>query len=141
MSGKYSSSRFLAVLLLTLLAASPVAAKDIKLGGQAGSKLPPTMIVLPTIAVAIRTDDGGWKHIKIDTWLAGTDADNAKRLESLKNVIIGKADREFPNRNFETLQSPDQGSAEAKRVIHAAVEASLGHEWKGEVLIKNMMVY
>jgi hypothetical protein len=141
MGKNYSLRRFLAVSLLIALAASPVAAKDIKLGGQAGNKLPPTMIVLPTIAVAIRTEDGGWKHVKIDTWLAGTDVENAKQLESLKNVIIGKADREIPNRNFETLQSPGQGSAEAKRVIHAAVEASLGHEWKGEVLIKNMMVY
>jgi hypothetical protein len=131
----------LAALLLTALTATPVAAKDIRLGGDATTKLAPNMIVLPTIAVAIRTDDGGWKHIKIDAWLAGTDPDNAKALESLKNTIIGKADREFPNRNFETLQSAGQGSAEAKRVIHAAVEAGLGHEWKGDVLIRNMLVY
>jgi hypothetical protein len=129
-------------LLVAGLASSSVYAKDIKLGGeQKQGKLPPTMIALPPIMVVIRTEDGGWKHIKIDAWLAGTDIDNAKRLDALKNTIRDKADREFPNRNFELLQSPVQGSAEAKKVIHAAVEAGLGKEWKGDVLIKDMLVY
>jgi len=131
-----------AAFLVFGLASPFVYAKDIKLGGdQKLGKLPPNMIVLPPIMVVIRADDGGWKHIKIDAWLAGTDADNAKKLESLKNTIKDKADREFPNRNFEILQSARQGSAEAKKVIHAAVEAGLGAEWKGDVLIKDMLVY
>ncbi len=134
--------KIFAALLLIGLASSCVYAKDIKLGGeQKLGKLPPNMIVLPPIMVMIRGDDGGWKHIKIDAWLAGTDIDNAKKLESLKNTIKDKADREFPNRNFEVLQSAGQGSAEAKKVIHAAVEAGLGGEWKGDVLIRNMLVY
>lgn len=142
MFGNYSRGRFLALLLSAMMAISPAAAKDVKLGGAANApKLAPNMIVLPTIAVAMRTDDGGWKHVKIDAWLAGTDIDNAKKLDSLKNIITNKADREIPNRSYETLQSPGQGSAEAKRIIHAAVEAGLGHEWKGEVMIKNMLVY
>lgn len=140
MNGKYSHGRFL-LLLLAALSLTPAAAKDIKLGGQAQQKLAPTMIALPTIAVVMRDEDGGWKHIKIDAWLAGTDLENAKELDRIKNIIMNKADREFPNRNYETLQSPGQGSVEAKRVIHAAVEAGLGHEWKGDVLIKNMLVY
>jgi hypothetical protein len=138
MNKKYSYGRFL-LLLLAALSLTPAAAKDIKLGGQ--QKLNPTMIQLPTIAVVMRDEDGGWKHIKIDAWLAGTDVENAKELDRIKNIIMSKADREFPNRNYETLQSPGQGSIEAKRVIHAAVEAGLGREWKGEVLIKNMLVY
>jgi len=140
MNRKYSHGRFL-ILLLAALAATPAAAKDIKLGGQAQQKLAPNMIVLPTIAVVMRDEDGGWKHIKIDAWLAGTDIENAKELDRIKNIIMNKADREFPNRNYETLQSPGQGSVEAKRVIHAAVEAGLGHEWKGDVLIHSMLVY
>src|SRR5579859_1613100 len=140
MNRKYSHGRFL-ILLLAALAATPAAAKDIKLGGQAQQKLAPTMIVLPTIAVVMRDEEGGWKHIKIDAWLAGTDIENAKELDRIKNIIMNKADREFPNRNYETLQSPGQGSVEAKRVIHAAVEAGLGHEWKGDVLIHSMLVY
>jgi hypothetical protein len=135
-------ARILAVLLVFSLASPFVYAKDIKLGGDAKQgKLPPNMIVLPPIMVVIRAEDGGWKHIKIDAWLAGTDPDNAKKLDSLKNIIRDKADREFPNRNFEILQSARQGSDEAKKVIHAAVEAGLGKEWKGDVLIKDMLVY
>lgn len=135
-------SRIFAALLVFGLASSSVYAKDIKLGGdQKQGKLPPNMIVLPPIMVMIRTDDGGWKHIKINAWLAGTDVDNAKRLEALKTLIKDKADRELPNRNFEILQSAAQGSTEAKKVIHAAVEAGLGKEWKGDVLIKDMLVY
>ena len=141
MSRKYFRCRCLGILLLTVLALNPAAAKDIKLGGEQKDKLPTNMVVLPVIAVMIRTEDGGWKHIKIDAWLAGTDADNAKKLEGLKHLIITKADHELPYRNYETLQSPGQGAIEAKRIIHAAVEAGLGHEWKGEVLIHNMMVY
>ena len=140
MNRKYSHSRFL-IFLLAALAVTPAAAKDIRLGGQAQQKLAPNMIVLPTIAVVMRDEDGGWKHIKIDAWLAGTDIENAKELDRIKNIIMNKADREFPNRNYETLQSPGQGSVEAKRVIHAAVEAGLGHEWKGDVLIHSMLVY
>ncbi len=128
-------------LLLIGLATGPVSAKDIKLGGEQKDKIPINMVVLPTIAVMIRTEDGGWKHIKIDAWLAGTDADNARKLDGLKHQIITKADHDIPTRNYETLQAPDLGSREAKRIIHAAVEAGLGHEWKGEVLIHNMMVY
>lgn len=136
------SRRGCLILLLTALAANPAVAKDIKLGGAAAApKLPANMIVLPTIAVVMRDEDGGWKHIKIDAWLAGTDVENAKELDKIKNIIMNKADREFPNRNYETLQSPGQGSVEAKRVIHAAVEAGLGHEWKGDVLIHSMLVY
>ena len=138
MNRKYSHGRFL-VLLLAALSLTPVAAKDIKLGGA--QKLNPTMIQLPTIAVVMRDEDGGWKHIKIDAWLAGTDVENAKELDRIKNIIMSKADREFPNRNYETLRSADQGSVEAKHVIHAAVEAGLGHEWKGDVLIHSMLVY
>lgn len=131
-----------AALLILGWTSSSVYAKDIKLGGdQKQGKLPPNMIALPPIMVVIRGEDGGWKHIKIDAWLAGTDLDNAKRLDALKNIIRDKADREFPNRNFEILQSAGQGSAEAKKVIHAAVEAGLGGEWKGDVLIRNMLVY
>ncbi|HMA48945.1 MAG TPA: hypothetical protein VKP60_04275 [Magnetospirillaceae bacterium] len=134
--------RIFAALLLIGLASSSIYAKDIKLGGeQKQGKLPPNMIVLPPIMVMIRGEDGGWKHIKIDAWLAGTDVDNAKRLDALKNTIRDKADRELPNRNFEILQSAGQGSTEAKKVIHAAVEAGLGAEWKGDVLIRNMLVY
>jgi hypothetical protein len=140
MNRKYSHGRFL-VLLLAALALTPAAAKDIKLGGQAQQKLAPNMIVLPTIAVVMRDEDGGWKHIKIEAWLAGADIEEAKQLDRIKNIIMNKADREFPNRNYETLQSPGQGSVEAKRVIHAAVEAGLGHEWKGDVLIHSMLVY
>jgi len=135
-------SRILAAMLLVGLASSSVYAKDIKLGGeQKEGKLPPNFIALPPIMVMMRTDDGGWKHLKINAWLAGTDLDNARKLEALKNTIKDKADREFPNRNFEILQSAGQGSSEAKKVIHAAVEAGLGQEWKGDVLIKDMLVY
>jgi len=128
-----------AALLLASWVPGPLHAKDIKLGGE--QKLTPTMIALPRVSVAIRTEDGGWKHVAVDCWLAGVDVEEARRLEALKNTIIAKADREMPNRNFEILQSAAEGSAEAKKVIHAAVETALGREWKGQVLIRNMLVY
>ncbi len=135
-------SGILSVLLLAGAPGAVVWAKDIKLGGEPDkNKLPATMIPLKRISVAIRGEDGSWKHIAIDCWLAGTDEVNAKELDVNKNIIIAKADHELPNRNFEIMQSAVQGTAEAKKVIHAAVEASIGHEWKGQVLIKNMLVY
>ena len=135
-------SGLLAVLLLAGAPGSAVLAKDIKLGGDDHKpKLPKTVVVLPRISVAIQSGDGGWRHIAIDAYLAGTDENNAKELEAKRNIIIGKADQEFPNRNFEILQSAVEGSIEAKKVIHAAVEAGLGREWKGEVMIRNMLVY
>ncbi len=139
MNGRRLFPIILAATLLALPGQAPLHAKDIKLGGE--QKLTPTMIVLPRISVAIRTEDGGWKHIAVDCWLAGVDVEEAKRLEALKTTIIAKADREMPNRNFEILQSAGEGSNEAKKVIHAAVEAGLGREWKGQVLIRNMLVY
>jgi hypothetical protein len=119
----------------------PAAAKDIKLGGKKEETLPPKITALPTIAVAIRTDEGGWKHIQIDAWLYSKDLRTAKLLEGLKNDITARADREMPNRNYATLQSPELGSNEAKKAILSAVAGSLGHNYDGEVLIKNMLVY
>jgi hypothetical protein len=137
-----STQHFLAVALAALLASGPLAAKDIRLGGQKDAdKLPPNMVALPTIAVAIRTDDGGWKHIKIDAWLAAKDVRTAKVMEGMKTNIIAKADRELPNRDFTTLLSPELGSNEAKKAIQAAVEATLGRPYTGDILIRNMLVY
>jgi len=141
MNGKRLLPGILAAMMVVTPVGAPVGAKDIKLGGEQKEKLTPTMIALPRVSVAIRTDDGGWKHVAVDCWLAGVDVEEARRLEALKNIIIGKADREMPNRNFEILQSAGEGSAEAKKVIHAAVETALGREWKGQVLIRNMLVY
>ncbi len=128
-----------AAILLGVVLTVPVEAKDIKLGG--GDKAHSLVVELPTIAVAIRADDGGWKHIKIDAWLQSKDVATAKKLEAVKNTIIAKADREFPNHNFETLKSPQTGAQDAKRAIRAAAEASLGQKWDGEVLIHNMLIY
>jgi len=139
MFGKRLFPIILAAVLLALPGQAPIQAKDIKLGGE--QKLTPTMIVLPRISVAIRTEDGGWRHVAVDCWLAGVSVEEAQKLETLKTTIIAKADREMPNRNFEILQSAGEGSNEAKKVIHAAVEAGLGREWKGQVLIRNMLVY
>jgi hypothetical protein len=134
--------KILAAWFALALFALPAAAKDIKLGGgQKVDKLPLTVVALPTIAVAIRAEDGGWRSIKIDAYVDAKDLETAKAMEAAKNIIITKADHEFPNRRFETLQSPEKGTAEAKKVIHAAVEAALGHPWKGDVFIRNMLVY
>jgi hypothetical protein len=139
MSSAHRTLVWLAPILLGVVLAIPVEAKDIKLGG--GDRVHPLVVELPTIAVAIRGDDGGWKHIKIDAWLQSKDIATAKKLEAVKNIIIAKADRELPNHDFETLKSPQTGSREAKRAIHAAAEAGLGQKWDGEVLIHNMLVY
>jgi hypothetical protein len=126
--------------LVMLLTAMPAGAKDIRLGGEDKS-LPKNMVVLPTIAVAMRTDDGGWKHIKIDAWLAAKDQRTAKTMESMKNTIIAKADRELPNHDWAVLASAKDGSDEAKRAIAIAVEATIGRAYTGDVLIRNMLVY
>jgi hypothetical protein len=130
----------IAAAFTLVLAAQPAGAKDIRLGGT-DEKLPKNIVQLPTIAVAMRTEDGGWRHIKIDAWLAAKDVRTAKAMESVKNTIIAKADRELPNHDFATLQSAELGSNEAKKVIVAAVEATIGREYKGEVLIRSMLVY
>jgi hypothetical protein len=96
---------------------------------------------LPTIAVAIRDDDGGWRHIKVDAWLQSKDSATAAALEAVKTTIIAKADRELPNHDFATLQSPQIGTTEIKHAIHAAAEAGLGRKWNGEVLIHNLLIY
>jgi len=121
--------------------AAPVAAKDIRLGGSTDEKLPKNIVQLPPIAVAIRTDDGGWKHIRIDAWLEAKDTRTAKTMENMKNTIIAKADRELPNHDFAVLQSAELGSTEAKKAIVAAIEATIGREYKGDVLIRSMLVY
>ena len=126
--------------LLALLAALPAGAKEIRLGGEDKS-LPKNTVLLPTIAVAIRTEDGGWKHIKIDAWLQAKDVRTAKTMESMKNTIIAKVDRELPNHDWAILSSAKDGSDEAKRAIASAVEMTIGRAYTGDVLIRNMLVY
>lgn len=132
----------LALILSCGLLAGPVEAKDIKLGGEQNEhKLPLNTIELPQIAVAIRTEDGGWRHIRISAWLAAKDASTARTIDRMKNSIVGKADRELPNHSFDTLLSPELGSVEAKKAIRIAVEATLGHPYNGDILIRNLLVY
>jgi len=138
---RYVYPLFLALTCTLFLTGIPASAKEVNLGGQKTEKLPANVIALATIAVAMRRDDGGWNNIKIDAWLASKDPDTAQKLEVAKNAIIARVDRELPNRPYETLQSPELGSVEAKKAIRRAVEAILGHAWNGEVLIHNMMVY
>ena len=132
---------FYAACLAVALAATPIYGNDIRLGGKKEEKTIKNIVELPMIAVAIRTEDGGWKHISINAWLAPKDPDVARKMESLKSTIISKADRELPNHSYATLQSAELGAAEAKKAIHAAAAACLGHPWAGEVLIQNMLVY
>jgi len=128
------------VFLFSLAAAMPAAAKEIRLGGTDNS-LPKNMVELPMIAVAIRTEDGGWKHIKINAWLAAKDVRTAKTMEGMKNSISAKVDRELPNHDFAVLASAENGSNEAKKAIITAVEATIGRTYTGDVLIRNMLVY
>jgi hypothetical protein len=132
---------FVLVLGLTL-AVSLVSAKDIKTGGATkGPKPPPTYVELPVISVAMRTEDGGWHHVQITAWLAPKDMETLHALETAKNSIIDRADHDLPTRSYETLKGAETGEAEAKKVIKAASEASLGHAWQGDVLIQKFLVY
>jgi len=127
----------LPALLLMVAAPFPAFAQVL----DKGNKNTGNMVTLPTIAVAIKTDDGGWHHVKIDAYLDAKNPRAAKILHGFENMIRDKADKEIPNHSFETLRSPELGSIEAKKCILVAVEESLGHPFTGEVLIRNMLVY
>jgi hypothetical protein len=136
----------IAVCLLAILAVpQPAAAnREIRLGGSdkhQGDKPPADIVALPTIHVAIRKPDGGWHHIQIDAWLAPNDKDLAGKMESVKTVIVRKATANFPLKPFPSLVSAHDGSRLAKEVIHSAAARSIGREWQGDVLIRNIVVY
>lgn len=140
-----------AVTILALLAATaqPVSARDIRLGGtrkgpdtEEPMTLPPNIVELPVIVVALRKSDGGWRHIRINAWLAPSDTDTARDMEDKKTSIAKKARENFPGpRGFDTLKSPREGPEAAKDILRAAAERSLGHPWDGDVLIRSMVVY
>ncbi|MDR3441066.1 hypothetical protein [Telmatospirillum sp.] len=128
--------------------AGPVFAKDIRLGGTSASptapppKLAPNIIELPTIEVSIRKEDGGWRHIRIDAWLAPKQVAIARDMDGMKTSIVKHAREELPgNRGFDALRSAHEGNQVAKEVLHHAAERSLGHPWDGDVLIRNILVY
>ncbi len=148
MTGRISFNHPLGLALAAFLAAGllalPATARDIRLGGQKSGQqeaLPPNVVKLPMIDVAIRKDDGGWHHVRIDAWLAAEDDATAKKLDDLKTAISLKAKAGIPKRPFESLRSAHEGSAVAKQVIAEATEQSLGHPWKGDVLIREMLAY
>ncbi len=122
-------------------------AREIHLGGtnsQSGapSKLPPNIVELPSVVMLLRREDGGWRHIQIDAWLAPQDVPTAKDLDGMKTTVVQQIKEGLPGpRGFETLQSAREGSQAAKELIHAAAERSLGRAWSGEVLIRDMLVY
>lgn len=141
--------RTAAILALLAVMAQPVSARDIRLGGTnkgpeeaEPSKLPPNIVELPVIVVALPKGDGGWRHIRINAWLAPADSHTARDMEDKKSSIVKKARADFPGpRGFDTLKSPHEGPEAAKDILHAAAERSLGHPWDGDVLIQSMVVY
>lgn len=137
-----------AVCVLVATAAAPALARDINLGGtriapdHPTAHLAPNIVELPTIEVSIRKDDGGWRHIKIDAWLAPKDLATAHTMDGMKTSIVKKAGEDLPgNRGFDVLKSAHEGNQAAKEVLHDAAAQSLGHPWEGEVLIRNLLVY
>lgn len=141
------------VIALGLIMAGPFQpahAKDIRLGGTNATpgapsppvKLAPNIIELPAIIVAIRKEDGGWHHIRINAWLAPEDVSTARDMDEKKTAIVKRSKDAFPGaRGFEALQSAQDGDQIAKDVIHAAAERTLGRAWTGDVLIRNILVY
>ena len=127
---------------------SPAFAREIHLGGTDTDKgapppkLAPNIVELPTIIASIRKEDGGWRHIRIDAWLAPKDIGTARAMDDKKTSIVMRSRDAFPGkRGFETLQSARDGNQAAKEVIHSAAEKTLGRPWTGDVLIRNMLVY
>lgn len=121
-------------------------ARDVRLGGSNGAeqapKLPPNVVTLPIIIAAIPKGDGGWRHVRIDAWLAPSDVGTAEDMENLKASIVQKVRDGLPGpRGFDALKSPHEGPQVAKNMLHAAAESSLGHPWTGDVLIRSLMAY
>jgi hypothetical protein len=126
-------------------------ARDINLGGTKAApgvtvppptKLPPNIVTLPTIVVAIRKEDGGWHHVRIDAWLAPQDTATARVMDDKKTSIVKVSETTLPGaRGFSALQSAADGNLVAKDVIRAAAEQTIGRPWTGEVLIRNILVY
>lgn len=128
----------------------PAFAKDIRLGGTNAApdappppaRLAPNIVELPIIVVALRKDDGGWHHIRINAWLAPKDVSTAHDMDDKKTAIVKKSREAFPGTTgFEALRSAENGDRIAKEIIHSAAEHALGHPWTGEVLIRNILVY
>ncbi len=141
----------LAVVAVAAGSFQPAIAKDVRLGGtnnapgapvQPAPKLAPNIVELPTIIVAIRKDDGGWHHIRIDAWLAPKDVATAQDMDERKSSIVKKSKDALPGaRGFNVLQSAHDGNQAAKEVIHNAAERTIGRPWNGDVLIRNIVIY
>ncbi|PKU23545.1 hypothetical protein [Telmatospirillum siberiense] len=141
----------LALAVIIVLSFHPADAKDIRLGGTNASpappppppaKLAPNIIELPIIVIAIRKEDGGWHHIRINAWLAPKDVATAHDMDDKKTAIVRRSKDAFPGtRGFEALQSARDGDQIAKEVIHAAAEHTIGRPWTGDVLIRNILIY
>jgi hypothetical protein len=138
-------------LVVASLPLQPAMARDVRLGGTdttpeapppPPAKLAPNIVELPSIVVAIRKEDGGWHHIRIDAWLAPEDVSTAQDLDEKKSSIVKRSQEALPGaRGFDVLRSAHEGNDAAKDVIHAAAERTLGRPWTGDVLIRNILVY
>jgi hypothetical protein len=131
---------------LVIWASSEAAAREVNLGGQrapgeAAPQLPANIVELPPIIIAIRKTDGGWRHVRIDAWLAPKDTDTAESMDEMKSVITRSIQERIPKADFEALAAAHSGSALAKEVIHAAAEQGIGRSWSGDVLIRQLLVY
>lgn len=135
-----------AVLAVVLCLWAPAGqARDINLGGRQEEpevkEKPRFIVALPTIELSVARDDGGWRHIHIDAWLTTHDDRTTEDLDKMRSTIVRLTEDALPDHDFEEYKSPRQGLRLIKEIIRRATDKSLGHPWKGEVMIKNFLAY
>ena len=133
-------------LAAALCLASPaLQARDINLGGHQEEpekkEKPRHIVTLPTIELSLAREDGGWNHIRVDAWLTTRDDDTTEELDKMRSTIVRLTQDALPERDFQDYKAPRQGFRLVKQIIRQAADKSLGHPWKGEVMIKNMLAY
>ena len=135
------------VILITMLAAGPVAAGAKKADdakptapNEITGKAPPNYLALSRLHIPVLVDQNRqYRALELEVWIEPVDEENLALARSQKKAIMAGLQDDFSNYDWEAFRDSKKGPDIAKKIITSTVERVSGAKLQ-DVLIKTLLL-